>query len=268
MSCGSTIDLAGFKMLTWRGMTSSRAAVYGIPIPQIPAKEFPLFSSLPAELRLKIWNFAIDGIPKQILSIQPKQSCVPSIIQACPESRYEAQRTYSKRTTHPAAGECHYYINHEKDTLYLNNSLGLRATATMHYHSLRPVQHLAISFQQLAHLTSFWVSQRELDLWNLLQCYTPELKTLYIVVGTQEKGKQGKRKNVEFVEISGEEAYMSFCDRDERRQLIEASKSFELAQKNGLWKGLRLKMVRERGGEEVVKPRFKVKAWGATEWDF
>lgn len=81
--------------------------------------------------------------------------------------------------------------------------------------------------------------------------------------GTQVKGKK-----VDFVEISGEEAYMEFCDRDERRQLIEVSKSFELAQMNGLWKGLRLKMVREKVEGEVVKPTFRVKAWGATEWQF
>ncbi|KAF8854669.1 hypothetical protein BDZ45DRAFT_747237 [Acephala macrosclerotiorum] len=248
MTWGPTLNFGGFKMLTWRGMTSSRAAIYGTTPPQIPAQDFLLFSFLPAELRLKIWNFAIDDIPKQVFSIQPKQSSIPSVLQACLESRYGAQQTYTKRISH----------------LALNNSLGLRATATMHYHSLRPAQPVAISFQQRAHLTSFWVSQRELDLWNLIQCYAPELKTLYIVFGSRVKGKR-----VDFVEISGEEAYMGFCDREEKRQLIEAGKGFELAQMNGLWKELRLKMVRKRGeGEEVVKPIFRVKAWGATEWQF
>lgn len=87
---------------------------------------------------------------------------------------------------------------------------------------------------------------------------------MYIVVGTQVKGKKA-----DLVQISGEEAYMDFCNREERRQLIEASKSFELAQSDGLWKGLELRLCRERAeGEGVGVKKFRIGAWGATDWKF
>ncbi|KAE8444899.1 hypothetical protein EG329_014147 [Mollisiaceae sp. DMI_Dod_QoI] len=260
-------------MLTWPGMASSHTAIYGPPSPPTnpnpnPATttEFHLFTHLPAELRLKIWSFTLLSHPSQVLPIHPTtphQVPYPPLLHTCSESRYETQRTYTKTSTPPSLGEHTYYISYEKDTLYLNNAIGFYGTATMYPHCLRAVKNLAIGFQQFAQLTSFWVGEGELDLWSLLSCYTPVLETLSIVVGPRTQaqaqtkgGEEGKK--VEFVEISGEEAYMNFCEREERRQLVEASRSFERVKRDGLWTGLRLRMVRERcEGERVLVKRVR-----------
>ncbi|KUJ21959.1 uncharacterized protein LY89DRAFT_665108 [Mollisia scopiformis] len=252
------------KMLTWPGMTSSRAAVYPTPPPPQtpPSPSFHLFPSLPIELRLKIWAFALNDLQPRILPIQPLSQtppATPSLLQTNPESRFEAQRRYKKHCAHPAIGERSYYINYSIDTLYINNSLGFRANATMHQAWLKPVRHLAIEFGQFALLTSFWLEE---GLWSLLKWYTPELETLFVVVG-EKRRRDGKQ--VSFLEVSGEEAYMEFLGREERRQLVEGGRSFEKVKAEGEWRGLKLKWVRE--GEEGEKGRgLRVGAWGSVDW--
>jgi len=62
---------------------------------QSPATTFPLFHTLPFELRLKIWEAAIENSPavgeageKRFYSPE----CIPALLHVCQESRREASK--------------------------------------------------------------------------------------------------------------------------------------------------------------------------------
>ncbi|KAI0020581.1 hypothetical protein F4780DRAFT_366516 [Xylariomycetidae sp. FL0641] len=87
------------------------------------SSSFPLFSLLPAELRLDIWRLSCHPRTVEVLYDSQSDRCTttatpPAVLHACHESRSEALRIYRKSfgtQTH----EPKIYFCHEMDILYI-----------------------------------------------------------------------------------------------------------------------------------------------------
>ena len=62
--------------------------------PMHPPEEFFLFKKLPMELQVEVWRHAFDDIGARVVSLHAHRFDVPSIIQACQVSRYEARKKF------------------------------------------------------------------------------------------------------------------------------------------------------------------------------
>ncbi|TAQ91607.1 hypothetical protein B7494_g128 [Chlorociboria aeruginascens] len=92
------------------------------------ASTFPLFPTLAAELRLKIWQYACSPRVVEVRNIPDEQSDItaryvssnrpPTILHVCHESRQEALKVYHL-TFATVSSPPHIYFNPYRDTLYV-----------------------------------------------------------------------------------------------------------------------------------------------------
>ncbi len=89
-------------------------------------QNFPQFSALPAEIRLRIWQFAAPRRPRVIqVGYNPHHSCwttwqdgqggLPSILDVSREARDEALRPYERMFN--------AYVDPEEDTIFISDVL-------------------------------------------------------------------------------------------------------------------------------------------------
>ncbi len=92
-------------------------------------REFHLFPKLPLELQLKIWGDA-EPEPRVIMQSQNSKEvktrrCIPAILHACHQSRYEYLADSERKRSHATYTLVHMklptYFSFEIDTLYLLN---------------------------------------------------------------------------------------------------------------------------------------------------
>jgi hypothetical protein len=150
------------------------------------------FKKLPAEIRLDIWKQAIEDSPGMIHCIQPFYINHPPLAQACHESRQEIKQYYYLRRSQQEHKDFRFYINYEKDTLYLNHKFNLSGRKTsdlsgalessMKYYRLwlSPVKFLAINLKEGRQLVDS--ASGTIGLWSMLYVACPRLETLIIVV--------------------------------------------------------------------------------------
>lgn len=83
-----------------------------------PTTTFESFPRLAVELRLKIWNYAIDDLPRRVVSIIPEpRPSPPATAHCCIESRIETLKSYAIISSR----KCSLYFNYKKDALYLTD---------------------------------------------------------------------------------------------------------------------------------------------------
>ena len=139
---------------------------------------FSLFQNLPFELRLKIWNLAIQ--PRVILCRKRSRPEVPALLQVCRESREEGLRHYQIHYWEPN-NKLAVYFNVELDTLF-GTSTSLHDTdyaleSLSKNPAISQVHHLAISW---AFWERMWAHPIYDDLYNRIR-ENKNLKTVIIV---------------------------------------------------------------------------------------
>jgi 2EXR family len=154
------------------------------------------FKKLRTEIRLDIWKQAIEDSPGMLHCIQPFYINHPPLAQACHESRQEIKQYYYLRRSQQEQEQGHkdfrFYIDYEKDTLYLNHKFNLSGRKTLdlsgalesstkyYRHWLSPVKFLPINLKEGRKLVDS--ASGTVGLWSMLYVACPKLETLIIVV--------------------------------------------------------------------------------------
>jgi hypothetical protein len=217
------------------------------------------FKRIPTEIRLDIWKQAIEDLPGMIHCIQPFYINHPPLAQACHESRQEIKQYYYLRRSQQEHKGFRFYINYEKDTLYLNHKFNLSVKKTLNLsgalessmkyyrHWLSPVRFLAVNLKEARKLVDS--ASGTVGLWSMLYVACPELETLIIVVD----GPVNNRKVVfqKLHNVAGPEDLGSHHHKWKWHSLLFLYESLLRVQQKGGWRDLKLRIVNIDIGNEL-----------------
>jgi hypothetical protein len=169
------------------------------PLPQQALASFKLFSKLPTELRVKIWNYALHN-PRIIqlcfhttdpqgylLSLRHRR--IPPLLQTCSESRRLALELYPDLLFEHPDTSCQTYMNVDLDTIYFGS-----ANRPLHFEWLYDIfaRGLSINFEGIRHIAfdvGWWEWFLDADMLKWLSGGV-RLETITLVLEDEESEEE------------------------------------------------------------------------------
>jgi len=168
---------------------------------------FHKFLEMTIELRLMVWNCALDNIAPRVLSIDLKFSSIPALIKINRESREAALKRFSIFIPHCLMMNKQFFVNYDKDIIWINQKLEvnkrLRSRSPLHTAAASPLslaclnktQHLALNLEDTRKVKRTDRGGIR-DLWTILKRCCPELKSLVLVMEFPEETANRKLTEV------------------------------------------------------------------------
>ncbi|KAL2075565.1 hypothetical protein VTL71DRAFT_508 [Oculimacula yallundae] len=214
----------------------------------IPLTEFTYFPKLPYELRHMIFKIAIRDSDPRILAIQPQYRQNPALTQVCSQSREACAKYYHYCASRQRIKNFRFFIDYEKDVLYLNVPFTLRggkaelsvlqATHSIYPEFLELISNLAMNLKEVHNLSG--PHRGQYTLWSMLEEWCPNLKEVKVVVNNFPAN--GLILN--FIEVKTPEQVKKMVSPTLVRRVERVSESFKKAKKEkGQCSKFRLRLV-------------------------